>query len=379
MLSCIWRGFQSWDSLLDSKDDSSIDKVETSLERQERFSQFQDTTDALPCHSHLPVCLWIMDSHSRVIKKNANHGNEMLPQNTTISYKYHVTNKEVCAKIHLEIGPYEDLLTVVKRRILKWYGHVSRFSGLDKTILQGRVKGGRRQGRQKNRWEDDIREWTGQEFAKLQRAMENRERTKKLFVKLSEVLQRPSRLRDRRRWRWREQSHMTICRRYICIAMGNCFLWGCDLDADSLPCVFSHTVCALSPALRVSDVTVPFLSVQFLTWYSTALLFSFGFLLPVHVFSCVKEYTLSRLSTSVSVPFSVGSVDLAYDCIFFKNCLPPPNYCHFHCCHQLSYYCTCFYVAWASLRFFVVVIFVVAVVVVEMQRPRNYLESPISI
>ena len=68
----------------------------------------------------------------------------MLPQNTTISYKYHVTNKEVCAKIHLEIGPYEDLLTVVKRRILKWFGHVSRFSGLDKTILQGRVKWGRR-------------------------------------------------------------------------------------------------------------------------------------------------------------------------------------------------------------------------------------------
>ena len=31
--------------------------VETSLERQEYFSQFQDTTDALPCHIHLPVCL----------------------------------------------------------------------------------------------------------------------------------------------------------------------------------------------------------------------------------------------------------------------------------------------------------------------------------
>ena len=41
----------------DSTDNSSIDKVEASLESQEYFSQSQDTTDALPCHIHLPVCL----------------------------------------------------------------------------------------------------------------------------------------------------------------------------------------------------------------------------------------------------------------------------------------------------------------------------------
>ena len=38
---------------------------------------------------------------------------------------------------------------------------VSRSSGLAKTILQGTVNGGRRQGRQEKRWEDNIREWTG--------------------------------------------------------------------------------------------------------------------------------------------------------------------------------------------------------------------------
>ena len=45
-----------------------------------------------------------------------------------------------------------------------------------KTILHGMVKGGRRQGRQRKRWEDNIREWTGLEFAKSQRAVENREK-----------------------------------------------------------------------------------------------------------------------------------------------------------------------------------------------------------
>ena len=47
-----------------------------------------------------------------------------------ISYKDHVTNEEVRAKIQQAIGPHEDLLTIGKRRKLKWYGHVCRSSGL---------------------------------------------------------------------------------------------------------------------------------------------------------------------------------------------------------------------------------------------------------
>ena len=65
----------------------------------------------------------------------------------SISYKDHVTNKEVRAKIQQAVGPHEDLLTIVNRRKMQWYGHVSRSSGLTKTVLQGIVKGVRRQGR----------------------------------------------------------------------------------------------------------------------------------------------------------------------------------------------------------------------------------------
>ena len=68
-----------------------------------------------------------------------------------ISYKDHITNEEVRAKIQQAIEPHEDLLTIVKRRKLQWYGHVSRSSGLAKTILQGTVKGGRRQDRGRGR------------------------------------------------------------------------------------------------------------------------------------------------------------------------------------------------------------------------------------
>ena len=113
-----------------------------------------------------------------------------------ISYKDHVTNEEVRAKIQKTIGPSEDLLTIVKRSKLQWYGHVPRSSGLAKTILQGTVTGRGRQGIQKKRWEDNIREWTGLEFGKSQRAVENKEKWRKLVAKSSVVPQRPSRLRD---------------------------------------------------------------------------------------------------------------------------------------------------------------------------------------
>ena len=105
------------------------------------------------------------------------------------SHKDHVTNEEVRAKIRQATGPHEDLLTIVKRRKLQWYGHVSHSSGLAKTILQGTVKGGRRQGRQRKRWEDNIREWTGLEFGKSQRAVENREKWRKLVAESAVVPQ----------------------------------------------------------------------------------------------------------------------------------------------------------------------------------------------
>ena len=63
--------------------------------------------------------------------------------------------------------------------------------------MQGTVEGGRRQGRQRKRWEDNIREWTGLEFIKSQRAVENRKTRRKLAVKSSVMPQRPLWLRDR--------------------------------------------------------------------------------------------------------------------------------------------------------------------------------------
>ena len=44
-----------------------------------------------------------------------------------VSYKDLVNNKEVRARTQHAIWPHEDLLTIIKRRKLQWYGHVSRY------------------------------------------------------------------------------------------------------------------------------------------------------------------------------------------------------------------------------------------------------------
>ena len=95
------------------------------------------------------------------------------------------------------IGPYEDLLTTVKKRKLRWYGQITRSTGLAKMILQGTVQGGRRKGRHKKRWEDNVTEWTGLKLSEALRKTETREEWRKVVAQSSLVPQRSTRLRDK--------------------------------------------------------------------------------------------------------------------------------------------------------------------------------------
>ena len=58
------------------------------------------------------------------------------------------------------------------------------------------MKGARRRGRQKKRWEDNIKEWTGMGFAESLRAAEDREGWKGIVAMSSVVPRRPTRLID---------------------------------------------------------------------------------------------------------------------------------------------------------------------------------------
>ena len=100
-----------------------------------------------------------------------------------ISYNDHIINEEVRSRIRKAIGPYEELLSTVKRRKMKWYGHVKRASGLAKTVPQGAVRGGRKRGRQRKRWEDNIRDWMGLELRDAVRRAEGREEWQMLVAR----------------------------------------------------------------------------------------------------------------------------------------------------------------------------------------------------
>ena len=119
-----------------------------------------------------------------------------------ISYKDYVTNEEVRAKIQQAIGPHEDLLTIVKRRTLQWYGHVSRSSGLAKPRSgQNHLARHSERGRKTRQTEEEVgRQHQGMDrpgVRQFQRAVESSEKWRKLVAKSSVVPQRPSRLRDR--------------------------------------------------------------------------------------------------------------------------------------------------------------------------------------
>ena len=103
------------------------------------------------------------------------------------SYKDHVTNKAVHAKIQQLIGPHKDLLTTVKRCKLQWYGHVFLFMKSGQNHLARHSERGKKTRQTKEEVEDNIKEWTGLEFAKFQSAVENREKWRELVVKSSVV------------------------------------------------------------------------------------------------------------------------------------------------------------------------------------------------
>ena len=66
-----------------------------------------------------------------------------------ILYKDHVNNEEVRRKSQAAIGQYDELLTMVKKRKLRWFDHVSRSSGLAKTVHSERKKKKRQADRRK--------------------------------------------------------------------------------------------------------------------------------------------------------------------------------------------------------------------------------------
>ena len=137
-----------------------------------------------------------MDPHSRAPKKNTNHGNEVLPQDTTHliqrpCYQRGSLTAQSVLRSSRQLATRrppdhrKETQTAVALSCLPFIrsgqNHLARHSERGK----------------KTRQTDNIREWTGLEFGKPQRAVENRGKWRKMVAKSPVVPQQSSRLRDR--------------------------------------------------------------------------------------------------------------------------------------------------------------------------------------
>ena len=138
----------------------------------------------------------MMDPHSRAPKKNTSHGNEVLPQDTT-----HLIQRPCYQRgspCQDSVGNwttrrYPDARKETQTAVV-W--SCFPFIGSSQNHFARHSERGKKRSGQRKRWEDNIKEWTGLEFGKSQRAVENRENGENWLQNHLWCPQRPSRLRD---------------------------------------------------------------------------------------------------------------------------------------------------------------------------------------
>ena len=140
-----------------------------------------------------------MNPHRRAPKQNASHGNDVLPQDTTHlikrpCYQRGSPCQDPAGNLTIQRSPDDRKET---QTAVVWSCFPFFRSG------QNHLAGNSERGKKTRQTEEEVgREHQGMdslEFAKSQRAVENREKWRKLIVKSSVVPKTPLQLKDRQK------------------------------------------------------------------------------------------------------------------------------------------------------------------------------------
>ena len=74
-----------------------------------------------------------------------------------VKWSDRVSNDRVLEKLKTK----RTLLSDIKKRKLRYFGHVKRSNNILTTVVEGKLEGRRPRGRPRNTWMTDVREWTG--------------------------------------------------------------------------------------------------------------------------------------------------------------------------------------------------------------------------
>lgn len=96
------------------------------------------------------------------------------------------TDKKTNAQVLQMIGQERTLWKDIKKRKVRFLGHLLRHQSLQKQLLEGMIKGKRKKGRQRLKWMDNITKWTHLSYADCAREAQDRDWWRFMVVDLLE-------------------------------------------------------------------------------------------------------------------------------------------------------------------------------------------------
>jgi len=90
-----------------------------------------------------------------------------------VSWKEKKTNQQVLEKLGIQST---EIMTSIRKRIVKFYGHVRRHDTIQKVIVEGKINGKRGRGRKRTNWIGNVAAYTGMNINTCARVAMDREK-----------------------------------------------------------------------------------------------------------------------------------------------------------------------------------------------------------